>query len=99
MADRTAGGLPRESAGAVAGEDGVGGLRKDLKIEPKGPGAGVADIEPDHVVELDAAAPFDLPEAGNAGLDGEEAAAVPEAVAGQPGPFREFCTLRPILFT
>ena len=66
---------------SIGRDDGYGSLQENFDIEPEGPGAGVLDVHPDHVVEFDPASAVDLPESGDSGFGGQEAAAVPDAVA------------------
>src|SRR5579872_2959450 len=65
----------------AAREDGAGSLREDFDIQPQRPGSGIADVQPNHIVECDAAAAVHLPQSGNAGLYGQETLLVPQVVA------------------
>lgn len=55
-------------------------LKKDFNIEPDGPSPGVSNIQADHIVKFDAAAPVNLPESGDAGLRFQYSISVPDVV-------------------
>ena len=62
--------------GAGAADHGRDGLREDRDVQPDRPVLEVVEVEPDQVVEAEARAARDLPEAGHAG-EHEVALAVP----------------------
>src|ERR1700732_1038771 len=59
---------------------GSGSLRKNLQIQPYGPGARVLQIETHHFVEAVPAAAFHLPQSRDAWLDFEHTPPVPHFV-------------------
>src|ERR1035438_5351742 len=56
---------------------------EDLGIKPGRPRRCVSQVQPDHVVELDAASAGNLPQPRNSGFDFQYPAAVPRLVGGQ----------------
>src|SRR5438309_11717423 len=67
--------------GAVAGKHGAWSLQQDLEVEPERPRLRILEVETDHVVKPQPAAPVHLPEAGDPRLDFQEASTVPDVVA------------------
>src|SRR3954465_12987046 len=59
------------SRGSVSGDDGAHGPGKDFNIHPEARGFDITHVEFDLAGEINVAAATDLPEAGEAGLDGE----------------------------
>ena len=53
--------LGKCSVSAFTHEDGARCLQQDFQIQPEGPGACILQVQPDHILETYAAAPFYLP--------------------------------------
>src|SRR5262245_31505032 len=65
---------------AVAAQNGSWGLKENLDVQPNGPRLRVAQVQANHVVKAGAAPPADLPQPGDAWLDFQNTAAVPNVV-------------------
>ena len=51
--------------GSFARKDRPGSPDQNLEVEPKRPDAGIPEVQANHVIELNPAAPLDLPQPGN----------------------------------